>query len=118
MTEFDALGDSTVNIFGTEFFLNGELLDDLVLDQAFTIFDRGEDLVLSGLFADGTAFDFDLDGVGDGFRKDFFGSGTTLTVTRVAVPEPGCGLTLATMSILLLSRRRRRAGTVWGQPQS
>ena len=86
-------------------------MDDLVLDQSFTVFDRGPDLILSGLLADGTAFDFDLNQIDSSFLSvDFFDSSSTLTITRVAaVPEPGCGLTLATMSMLLLSRRRRRA---------
>ena len=58
-SNFFALG-STVNLFGTEFFLNGSLVDTLTLGEPFTIFDRGEDVVLSGVFADGTLFDFDL----------------------------------------------------------
>ena len=106
--EFDAFSGSTVNLFGTEFFLNGSLVDTLTLGEPFTIFDRGEDVVLSGVFADGTLFDFDLN---PNFLlfSDIFASDSTLTITRVAaIPEPGCGLTLATMSLVLLVRRRRR----------
>ena len=106
---FTANDGSTVNIFGAEFFLDGEILDELVLDQAFTIFDRGQNLTLSGLLADGTPFDFNLNSSAFSLN-DSFVSGSTLTVTLVtAVPEPGSGLTLATISILLLSRRRRQA---------
>ena len=103
---FDANNGSAVNIFGTEFFLNGLRIDDLLIDQAFTILDRGEDIILSGLLTDGTLFDFNLDDSRLA-SDDFFASSATVTVTRVAVPELGCGLTLATMSVLLLVRRRR-----------
>ena len=108
-SNFDANSGSTVNIFGTEFFLNGSLVDASTLDEPFAIFDRGEDVVLSGVFADGTLFDFDLNPNNPLFSSlDFFDSDSTLTITRVvAVPEPGCGLTLATMSLVLLVRRRR-----------
>ena len=84
----------------------------MTLGEPFTIFDRGEDVVLSGVFADGTLFDFDLIPNNPFFPAfvDFFDPSSTLTITRVAaIPEPGCGLTLATMSLVLLVRRRRRA---------
>ena len=107
---FQAFDGSTVNLFGTEFFLNGSLIDASTLGEPFTIFDRGEDVVLSGVFADGTLFDFDLNS-NNPFSSslDFFDPNSTLTITRVpvAVPEPGCGLTVATMSLVLLVRRRR-----------
>ena len=109
-SDFFALG-STVNLFGTEFFLNDTLIDASTLGETITIFDRGEDVVLSGVFADGTLFDFDLNPNFPFFSSlDFFDPNSTLTITRVAaIPEPGCGLTLATMSLVLLVRRRRRA---------
>ena len=110
--DFNATYGSTVNLFGTEFFLNGSLVDALTVGETITIFDRGEDVVLSGVFADGTLFDFDLIPNNPFFPAfvDFFDPSSTLTITRVAaIPEPGCGLTLATMSLVLLVRRRRRA---------
>ena len=100
---------SIVNLFGTEFFLDGEPLENLILGQTATVSERGEDVILSGVFADGTSFDFVLD---DDFNflntSDRFASGSTLTVTLVPVPEPGSGLALATISILLLSSRRKK----------
>ena len=106
---FDARSGSTVNIFATEFSLNGSPIDASTLDEPFTVLGRGEDVVLSGVFADGTLFDFDLNPNNPFFSSlDFFDPNSTLTITRVvAVPEPGCGLTLATMSLVLLVRRRR-----------
>ena len=110
---FEANRSSIVNLLGTEFFLDGEPLENLILDQTTTVSERGENVILSGLLADGTSFDFALD---DGFdfpgfnfyTSDHFASGSTLTVTLVAVPEPGSGLALATISILLLSSRRKK----------
>lgn len=107
--EFRAEFFSTVNLFGTEFFLNGNPFDDLVLDEATTVIDRGEDVVLSGLLTDGTSFEFDLNS-SNVSGEDFFDDSATLTVTLAsAVPEPASGLTLATISILLLGRRQKPA---------
>lgn len=93
----------------TEFFLDGEPLENLILGQTTTVSERGENVILSGLLADGTSFDFVLDdGFNFGNTSDRFASGSTLTVTLVAVPEPGSGLMLATISILLLSSRRKK----------
>ena len=70
--DFDARSGSSVNIFAAEFYLNDAPIDTLILDQAFTVLDRGEDDVfLSGVFADGTQFDFALNSVNQSFR-DFF----------------------------------------------
>lgn len=107
--EFRAEFFSTVNLFGTEFFLNGNPFDDLVLDEATPVIDRGEDVVLSGLLTDGTSFEFDLNS-SNVSGEDFFDDSATLTVTLAsAVPEPASGLTLATISILLLGRRQKPA---------
>ena len=106
---FDARSGSFVNLFATEFSINDSLISELEIGETITIFDRGDDLILSGLFADGTRFDFELNSsTVFSNTRDSFDSGATLTITRVvAVPEPGCGLTLATMSLVLLVRRRR-----------
>ena len=45
------------------------------------------DSILSGLFADGTRFDFDLNSVFSNTR-DTFDSGATLTITRVVANVP------------------------------
>ena len=58
----------------------------MTIDDAFTINDR--DVILSGLFADGSAFSFDLSSAVPsdfGFTfDDFFDPDSTLTVTLVS----------------------------------
>ena len=100
-SEFEAFTGSEINLFGTEFLLGGVLLDDLELGQAFTIPDR--DVILSGVFADGTTFGFFLND--NRFSPSaFFSSGATLTVTQV--PEP-TSLAIFGLGSLVLRRRRR-----------
>ena len=105
----DFTANSEVNIFGTEFFLNGDPLNDLILGQATGIFDLDEAGVLTGSLADGSSFEFDLIDDPNFQAIGSINSAAALTVTLVAVPEPGSGLTLATISIVLLSRRRKNA---------
>ena len=66
---------SFVNIYGSQFVLNGDLLDSLVADQSFTITEPIESL--SGVLADGQSFDFE---------SVSFELGTTVTVTLIAGP--------------------------------
>ena len=75
---FDAESGSIVNLLGSEFLLDGVLLENLVVGEAFTITER--DVSLSGVLADGTPFDFDLNRT-DTIFGDFFAPGSTLTVT-------------------------------------
>jgi len=85
-----AFPDSEINLFGSDFLLNGVSLDEtLSLGEAFTISERGEDLILTGRFADGTSFSFDLNSVSffddnfaliDDSGRDYFDSSVTLTV--------------------------------------
>ena len=113
-----ALDGGQINLFGSEFFLNDLLLDDtLILDEAFTILDRGEDLILSGLLADGAPFSFNLGSdsffdenfvLVDDSGDDFFDFNATLTVTLVsAVPEPSSLALLGLSGLVLLGRRQK-----------
>jgi len=105
----DFTANSEVNLFGTEFFLNGNPLNELILGQATDIFELAETGVLAGSLADGSSFEFDL--IDDPNFESIGGinsAESTLTVTLVAVPEPGSGLTLAMISVLMLSRRRKK----------
>lgn len=91
---------SVVNLFGTEFTLNGSLLEDLVEGEEFEITVR--DVSLSGLLTDGARFDFLLN---DDFRPSgigpYFSPDATLTVTLVPEPE---SLQTTLMAALLLWR--------------
>jgi len=77
---FSTGADSTVNLFGSNFVLDGVALDgNLTAGEAFPILDR--DVTLTGLLADGTAFSFDLNS-GDALSpNDAFDADGTLTVT-------------------------------------
>ncbi|MEO0587285.1 MAG: hypothetical protein AAF078_06550 [Planctomycetota bacterium] len=86
---FNSFSGSEVNLLGLEFFLDGVELTGLSLQEPFEITDRGRDVALSGLLADGSAFSFDLNSTFDPFvsrEVDSFHPDATLTVTLV--PEP------------------------------
>ncbi|MEM1183450.1 MAG: hypothetical protein AAGI53_00415 [Planctomycetota bacterium] len=89
------------NLFGTEFFVDGVELTDLQLDRPFIIDQRG--VTLSGILADGSAFEFD---VTDNFfsSTDFFASSTIVTVTLV--PAPTAAGVIALAGIAAAGRRR------------
>jgi len=93
---------SEVNLFGTEFFLDGAEITGLIPNQPFVITTRGG-AELTGLLADGSAFDFDL--LTTNGANDRFDPNATLTVTLI--PEPGSAALLA-IALPLLARRRRR----------
>ncbi|MEM6553798.1 MAG: hypothetical protein AAF750_16895 [Planctomycetota bacterium] len=95
--------EGTFNVFGTAFFLDGVELNGLTLGEAFVITDR--DVALTGVLADGSAFDFDLNSTFI-LSEDFFDVGATLTVTLVPEPTSLCPFALGTASLL---RRRRHS---------
>jgi hypothetical protein len=72
--------NADINLFGSEFRLNGVEIPGLVVDQPLAIMERS--VTLSGLFADGSPFSFDLNTPVTNF--DYFGIGSLVTVTRVA----------------------------------
>jgi hypothetical protein len=92
---FEAGDGSQVNLIGTEFFLDGELVADLVVGEPLTLADR--DVWLSGHLADGSPFSFELNSERADDR-DYFSPDATLTVTLV--PEPS-SIVLAIAAILL-----------------
>ncbi len=90
---FFAGESSQVNIFGTEFFLDGAPLDTLVPGVKTLILERGVEL--TGTLVEGTDFDFILNSDPNIDTRDFFEDGSTVTVTLV--PEPA---TIALFGIL------------------
>ena len=68
-----ASADGAVNLFGTLFFIDGMLVD-LKENEQLTILER--DVVVTGNFADGSDFEFDL-------ASNLISPDATLTITRV-----------------------------------
>jgi len=91
---------SQLNLIGTEFLLDGELLENLAIEQPFIITNR--DLTLSGTLLDGSRFSFDL----SAFAFDISDS-ATLSVTLSAIPEPS-SIALMLFACVGLACGRRR----------
>lgn len=84
---FDADAGSITNIYGTSFQIDGVELTGLVLNEQFVVSDRN--VVLTGILADGSPFEFDLDSTGHG-SSDYFHRDSILTVTLVDPPAEPC----------------------------
>lgn len=113
--------NSTVNLFGTDFAIDGVPIEGLSLDSVFEIDVR--DVVLSGTLSDGSAFSNFLDSTTPQGDLDFgpfatladlqavpgFAStGSTVTVTLVqSVPEPSSLVLLSLASCVAVCRRRQ-----------
>lgn len=76
---FIAEDGSKVNLSGSIFFLDGELMDNLINGEPFTILDRNVRLL--GLLDDGSVINFDLNSTGGIAFDDRFHINATLTVT-------------------------------------
>jgi hypothetical protein len=102
----DALSGSFISIFGHSFKLDGVPIGSkLEFEVPFKVVDRN--VTLTGIFADGTPFNFDLNStkiVG----KDFFHRDAIVNVTLV--PEPSA-LAALVSGIVLISCRRKVAAT-------
>jgi len=110
---FHAHPNSYIELRGTNFSVDGELLADLEVGQSVVVSAR--DVELTGQFADGSAFEFDLNSRDydvyfdsrdfDLFTySDYFASDATLTLTLV--PEPAA-FSLGFFALLLLATRRQ-----------
>ena len=85
---FKAMAGSEINIRGRNFAVNGDpLFNQLTIDEAFTVVDRG--VTLTGFLADGSQFSFDLNSEFVSFSSpgDFFSTEATLTVTLAPQPD-------------------------------
>ena len=107
-SQFVASPGGVVNISGTEFFLDGVLVD-LETSLPRVIDDR--DAQLSGLLADGSFFEIDLNTSFVVF-EDFFSPAATLTL--ILVPEPASAAVLLSGAFVGLLSRRRRCRTCLG----
>ena len=81
---FDARPNSVVNLFGSNFAIDGIPVDCMEVGETVTISDR--DAILTGLLPDGSEFSFELNPDEEFFNADFFSPNATLTVTQ-AVPQ-------------------------------
>ena len=88
--DFFAKQDALVNLFGRDFKIDGVPVAGLSLGEAFVIAER--DVVLSGVLADGTPFDFDLSASVASARWPFEALpkvDALAIITVTLVPEPG-----------------------------
>ena len=103
---FRANDGSEVNLFGSEFAIDGVLLEGLISGESFLVSDR--DVTLSGLFADGSVFSFELNSAFTS-SSDFFSPEAALSVTTVvAIPEPSALTLLTLLGAGCLASRRRQ----------
>ena len=93
------LGD--LNIFGTEFFIDGDLVESLDIGETLNL--RGQDLTLAGTLLDGSDFEIQF---GSGVSSQSFANSVNLTLSTV-VPEPSSlMLLIACFGLGTLKRRR------------
>ena len=91
-----------LNIFGTDFTLDGTPLTGLDLGTAFEITSR--DVTLAGILEDGSAFSIDLNSEDLGSSTDFISPNGTLNV--ILVPTPGAAGVLVIAGVAAARRRR------------
>ena len=94
-----------LNIFGTEFFIDGDLVEFLALGETLNL--RGQDLTLAGTLLDGSDFEIQF---GSGVSSQSFVNSVNLTLST-AVPEPSSLMLLITCFGLGTLKRRRPPAT-------
>ena len=92
--DFDVVRNGKLNIYGSHFELDGVPID-LATGVPTIITER--DMQLTGRFADGSLFEFDLFSINE-VGQDYFDPRATLTL--IQVPEPTSGLALAFAVVL------------------
>ena len=97
-----AVPDAEINVFGSEFFIDGVLIDDLALGEMRMLDLSSGGFSLSGLLSDGSDFRFVVRRSG----LTTFSEDARLTIIRAAaIPEPTV-LPLFAAAALLFGRRR------------
>jgi hypothetical protein len=101
-----ALTGSEVNIVGSGFALDGAPIEGLVPGMPFVVSNRNAKL--SGIFSDGTSFQFQLGGsCSRGCPLGAVEPGAVLTITVSAVPEPSTLVLVAFILALAILHRKR-----------
>ena len=106
----EVFDDSTINLVVRDAFFDDVEITDLADDSSLLFTDR--EGILSGRFADGSDFSFNLtanrsSSAGNNFA--FFADTASLTLRAVAVPEPSSLSCLVLFSFASIIRRRRKA---------
>lgn len=96
------LAGGELNFVGTNFAIDGVLIEDLIINTPITIFER--DAVLTGALSNGSPFSYSLNSIRNNFTADFVDSNATLTVTLI--PEPSLLATVLIGASGLILRRR------------
>lgn len=107
-----------LNLYGTEFSIDGVPLSGLIAGEPFEIVERNA--ILTGRFADGSLFSFDLNTRNGTRNRDFFSPEALLTVT-LSVPEPATELLAILCPLVVMTARCRRRGqrhVSQGQPST
>lgn len=103
---FLGFDQGTLNIFGRQFSIDGDVVQGLIPGIKTPILERN--VVLSGLLQDGTPFSFSLDLANGGIiTPGFVAPSFTVTATLVvAEPVAGNAMLLATIAVSTVLRRR------------
>ena len=108
---FRVFTDGSVNLFGREFFVDGDRVEGLTIGETTLLTQR--DVELSGTLADGSGFSFDLNSeFSFDPTVDFFENDAFVRLTVVAVPEPSVVIftSMVGLAVVRRTRRRRRSG--------
>ncbi len=92
-------------LFGTEFLLDGQPIPGLTPGVPYQLTERNQ--TLTGFFADGSPFNFDLEPDPTGSPDDFFSVDANVTLHLVPEPTSSLLLLLAATTFAAGNRRRR-----------
>ena len=96
---------SAIDVFATEFSINGQEIDFADLDSPLLIDAR--DFSLSGVFTDGTEFQYFVGSFSSGDLTVSPNAILQLNLVATAVPEPSAAFFLALSGMVMIGRRRK-----------